>query len=120
MVFQASGKNVKTGSNGADFQELELIKQAENKAVTDIINAKKRAEKVVADTEQQVLDHEQKALSVQAASLEKEYKLGEQKAIEEAKKIKAEGEAEAKQIKDSTQSRMPKAAERIVKSVIKG
>lgn len=118
MVFQATGKTASKVTSGADFKDLELVKSAEDKSILDIQNAEKQAEKIIIDAERNFLAYENKSLNELSARLEEEYKREEQKAIEEAKKIKINGEAEAEQLKNQIQPKMPAAVDYIVKAII--
>jgi vacuolar-type H+-ATPase subunit H len=122
LVFQASGsENSKTKgkvSAGADFKDLQLIKESEERAIKAVITAKKKAERIIASAEHDMKAFEEKALVDLNAKLEREYQLEEEKAKSGAIKIKEDGNKQAEQLKSEVQVRMPKAVEYIVKSVM--
>ena len=120
MVFQASGKKTVNLNSGTDFKDLQLIKEAEDKSIKSIQAAKKKAEKIIADAEHNVIAFEKKEIAELTAKLEQEYQLEEKKAKQKAKKIKEEGEIEAQQLKQAIQAKIPMAVEHIVKAVMGG
>jgi vacuolar-type H+-ATPase subunit H len=122
LVFHASGKTGNSTLNvvGADFTDLERIKNAENKSINDIDIAEKNAEKIIEDAEKSIIQQRKKSSTDLKLKLDEEYKIEEQKAIEEAKRIKSEGDAEAQRLKEQVQIRITNAVDRIVISVIGG
>ncbi len=118
MVFQSSKKKISTTTGATDFKDLELVKQAEEKAMLDIQNAKKRAEKILVAANQGIIAHKVKTISELTAKLERQYKQDEKKAIHQAEKIKGDGELEAEKLKKEVLGRIPKAVDHIVKTII--
>ena len=104
----------------ADFTELNLVKQAEERSIKNIQDAEKRGEMLVKTVEHELINYEKKAISDLNAKLGQQYQIEETKAKARAKEIKAEGEKEAERLKQDVKPRMPKAIEHIVKSVING
>ena len=118
MVFQASEKKTVNINSETDFKDLQLIKQAEEKAIQNILAAKSKAERIITDAERDVIAFKQKEIEELIAKLEKDYQREEKRAITEAKKIKEEGELEAEQLKRVVQAKMPQAVDHIVKAVM--
>ncbi len=118
MVFQASEKNVQTQSVGVDFSDLERVKRAEDKSIKDLAAAEKNADKIMNDAIVNFNQYKNKMLTDLKLKLDQELKFEEQKAIEEAKKTRAEGELEAQSLEDQVQAYIPSAVEHIVKAVI--
>ena len=120
MVFQASGETVAGRSKGADFKDLKLIKDAEEKSLSSLKLTEKRAERLLADTEQKFSHHEKRSIADLSAKLDEQFKAEEQRAKDQATKVKADGQREAEARKQEIRVRMPQAVEHIVKAVIQG
>ena len=118
MVFQAVKNSTETIGSATDFKDLEMIKLAEDKAVKSINNAHTRAEKIIAKAKQDVIKYEEQAIAQLTTKLEKEFKIKEKKATQEAQMIKSKGEEEAKRLKQEVMNRVPKAVEYIVQTII--
>lgn len=118
MVFQASTNSKKTTGVGADFKDLELVKQAENKSIQEIANASKRANKIIAKAKQDILENQNKSISELKNKLDKKFELDENKAKAEALNIIKKGDEEANNLKQELMGRVPEAVEYIVNAII--
>jgi vacuolar-type H+-ATPase subunit H len=120
LVFQASAKSVSNKAPVADFSDFDTVKKVEVKVMKNIQNAKKKAELFIAKADKDINNYEQKALSDLTLKLERQYKLEDKKAKEQAKKIRAEGELQANRLTEETQAKKEKAVEYIVNAIIGG
>jgi vacuolar-type H+-ATPase subunit H len=118
LVFQASEKKTSNKAVGADFRDLELIKKAEDSSIQEIERSKKQAELKLAKEKQRSSNFERKAIADLKSRLDKQFKVEENKAMAEAKKIKADGEVEAEALKQKVRPRIPQAVDYIVKAII--
>ena len=118
MVFQASEKKTNNKGVGADFKDLELVKQTEDKAIQDIERSKKQAELSIGKGQRKLSDFESKAIADLKAKLDQQFKFEEKAAISQATKIKAEGEGEASALKERVKPRIPQAVDIIVNAII--
>ena len=118
MVFQAAKKAESSSVIGSDFKDLEMVKLAEKKAMLDIENANKTAEKIIIKAEQDINIHQQNTIANLKKALDIEYQAEEKIAIAQSKKIREEGEIEAQKLKEKTRIRTPKAIDYIVNAII--
>jgi vacuolar-type H+-ATPase subunit H len=118
LVFQSAKDSKKSTMVGADFKDLELVKRAEKESIQGIASANKKAESLIAKSELAIKAYEEKAISDLKKKLDKEFSLLEQQAIAQAKKIKAEGEKEANDLKQKTRGNVPRAVDYIVSNIV--
>jgi vacuolar-type H+-ATPase subunit H len=118
LVFQATSKSTSSGPIGADYQDLERVKSMEEKSIKDIQNAESQAERILIDTEKGIQTKRKAAIEDLTKRLELFFNQEEQKAKEEAKKIKADGELESEKLKQDVKARIPDAVKQIVEAVI--
>ncbi len=118
MVLQASSKKTTNITVATDFKDLDLVKRAEENSIRNIENAKKKADRIIAFTNQNLIDQKEKYISDLTKKLNLLYKSEENKAKSEAEKIKAEGKVEEEQLKQKVRDRMPKAVDYIVNKIV--
>ena len=104
----------------ADATPLELIRKKEAELTGRVLGAKREADEIVADARRQAAEIIESATEESSAAAREKAQFLAAEAETKASAMLVDAETEARELSSSIQSRLPAAAEHVVKAVIGG